>query len=54
MQMYEVAALAEDMCTEIYRSIVFADNEDEALNEVQEHLKKEAVSYGMCLAEEIN
>lgn len=54
MQMYEIAALAEDMRTEIYRSIVFADSEDDALNEMQEYLERKDVRYGMCLAEEMD
>ncbi|MCM1568272.1 MAG: hypothetical protein NC081_02355 [Roseburia sp.] len=53
MQMYEVTALAEDMQTEIYKNILFADNEDDALNQMQDYLEEQGAVCGLCLAEEI-
>ncbi len=53
MQMYEVTVLAEDMRTELQKKILFAEDEDDALDMVEEELKSQSVVYGMCQAAEI-
>lgn len=53
MQMYEVTVLAEDMQTEIQKKLLFAENEDDALDQMQEALQEQKVAYGMCQAAEI-
>lgn len=53
MQMYEVTVLSEDMKTEIDKEILFADDEDDAIDQVQESLRKRKVEYGVCMASEI-
>lgn len=53
MQMYEVTVLAEDMQTEIQKRLLFAEDEDDALDQMQEALEEEGVAYGMCQAAEI-
>lgn len=53
MQMYEVTVLAEDMQTELQRKLFFAENEEDALDKMQDILQKEQVAYGICQASEI-
>lgn len=53
MQMYEVTVMSEDMNTEITKEILFADDEDDAIDKVQESLQERGVQYGFCMASEI-
>ena len=53
MQMYEVTALSEDMQTEIDKEIIFAEDEDDAIDRMQEKLQDRGVKYGICMASEI-
>ena len=53
MQMYEVTALALEGPEEVYREIVFAEDEDDALNQLEEQLKEQGIAHGMCMAEEV-
>lgn len=53
MQMYEVTVLAEDMKTEIDREILYAEDEDDAINRVQESLRERKMEYGICMASEM-
>lgn len=53
MQMYEVTVVSEDMQTEIEREIVYADDEDDAIDRVREGLEERRVEYGFCMASEI-
>ncbi len=53
MQMYEVTVLSEDMRTEIQKKILFAEDEDDALDRMQELLEAQGIAYGICQAEEI-
>lgn len=53
MQMYEVTALAPEEPEEVYREIVFAEDEDDALNQLEERLKEQGIAHGMCMAEEV-
>ena len=53
MQMYEVTALSEDMQTEIDKEIIFAEDEDDAIDRMQEKLLDRGVKYGICMAYEI-
>lgn len=53
MQMYEVTVLAEDMQTELQKKVLFAQDEDDALDQMQEMLEEAHISYGMCQASEI-
>lgn len=53
MQMYEVTVMSEDMRTEIQKKILFAEDEDDALDQMQELLEEQGTVYGMCQAEEI-
>lgn len=53
MQMYEVVALSEDMQTEIDKRILYADDEDDAIDRMQESLREQKVEYGICMASEI-
>ncbi len=53
MQMYEVTALAPEGPEEVYREIVFAEDEDDALNQLEERLKEQGIAHGMCMAEEV-
>ena len=41
MQMYEVTALAPEGPEEVYREMVFAEDEDDALNQLEEQLKEQ-------------
>lgn len=50
MQMYEVTALAPE---EVYQAMVFAEDEDDALNQLEEQLKEQKIAHGMCMAEEV-
>ena len=54
MQMYEITILSKDMKSQLIQKIVYADNEDDALNLVTEELDCENISYGVCMAEEIH
>ena len=40
MQMYEVTALAPEGPEEVYQAMVFAEDEDDALNQLEEQLKE--------------
>ncbi|MCM1091346.1 MAG: hypothetical protein NC413_10935 [Muribaculum sp.] len=53
MQMYEVVVLSEDMRTEIQRKVLAAEDEDEALDQMQELLEAQGIAYGICQAAEI-
>ena len=53
MQMYEVTVLDEDMRTEVQKKLLFAENEDDALDIMEKELKNQGVVYGMCQAAEI-
>lgn len=53
MQMYEVTVLADDMQTELQKKLFFAENEEDALDQMQEILQEEGVDYGICQASEI-
>lgn len=53
MQMYEVTALAPEGAEEAYRAMVFAEDEDDALNQLEEQLKEQGIAHGMCMAEEV-
>ena len=53
MQMYEVTALAPEGLEEVYQAMVFAEDEDDALNQLEEQLKEQGIAHGMCMAEEV-
>ena len=53
MQMYEVTALAPEGPEEAYQAMVFAEDEDDALNQLEEQLKEQKIAHGMCMAEEV-
>ena len=53
MQMYEVTAMSEDMQTEIQKTIIFADDEEDAIDRMQESLEERGLTYGICMASEI-
>ena len=53
MQMYEVIALAPEGPEEVYQAMVFAEDEDDALNQLEEQLKEQGIARGMCMAEEV-
>lgn len=53
MQMYEVTAMSEDMQKEVKKAILFADNEEDAIDRMQEMLDEQNLEYGICMASEI-
>ena len=53
MQMYEVTALAPEGPEEVYQAMVFAEDEDDALNQLEEQLQEQKIAHGMCMAEEV-
>lgn len=53
MQMYEVTVTAEDMRTQVQRSVLFAEDEDDALDRIQRSLEERHIAYGMCQASEM-
>ena len=53
MQMYEVTALTDDMQTEIKTMILYAEDEEDAIDRMQELLDQEQTEYGICMASEI-
>lgn len=53
MQMYEVTALAPEGPEEVYQAMVFAEDEDDALNQLEEQLQEKKIAHGMCMAEEV-
>jgi len=53
MQMYEVTVLSEDMRTELQKKLLFAEDEDDALDMMEAELKQKGVAYGMCQAAEM-
>ncbi len=53
MQMYEVTVLSEDMRREIQKRLLFAEDEDDALDQMQAILEEQQIAYGMCQAEEV-
>ena len=46
MQMYEVTALAPEGPEEVYQAMVFAEDEDDALNQLEEQLKEQGIAHG--------
>lgn len=54
MQMIEVSVMAEDMRTEILKKILFAEDEDDALDQMQGQLEEQGIAYGMCQASAIS
>lgn len=53
MQMYEVTALAPEGPEEVYQAVIFAEDEDDALNRLEEQLEEQNIAHGMCMAEEV-
>ncbi len=53
MQMYEVTVLSEDMQTQLLVKVIFAEDEDDALDRMEEELRQSGIAYGMCQASEI-
>ena len=53
MQRYEVTALSPEGPEEVYQAMVFAEDEDDALNQLEEQLKEQGIAHGMCMAEEV-
>ena len=53
MQMYDVTALAPEGPEEVYQAVIFAEDEDDALNQLEEQLKEQNIAHGMCMAEEV-
>jgi hypothetical protein len=53
MQMYEVTALAPEGSEEVYQAVIFAEDEDDALNQLEEQLQEQGIAHGMCMAEEV-
>ena len=53
MQMYEVTAMAPEGPEEVYQAVIFAEDEDDALNQLEERLKEQGIAHGMCMAEEV-
>ena len=51
--MYEVTAMTDDMQTEIQKTILFADDEEDAIDRMQEMLDEKQIAYGICMASEI-
>ena len=53
MRMYEVTALAPEGSEEVYQAVIFAEDEDDALNQLEEQLQEQGIAHGMCMAEEV-
>lgn len=53
MQMYEVTALAPEGPKEVYQAVIFAEDEDDALNQLEKQLQEQGIAHGMCMAEEV-
>ena len=53
MQMYEVTALAPEASEEVYPAVIVAEDEDDALNQLEEQLQEQGIAHGMCMAEEV-
>lgn len=53
MQMYEVTVLSEDMRTELQKKLLFAEDEDDALDMVEEELRSQGIAFGVCQASEM-
>lgn len=53
MQMFEVTVLSEDMHTELQKKVLFAEDEEDALDLVQKELEEQQISYGICQASEM-
>ncbi len=51
--MYEVTALAPEGPEEVYQTMVFAEDEDDALNQLEDQLREKQIAHGMCMAEEV-
>ena len=43
MQMYEVTALAPEGSEEVYQAVIFAEDEDDALNQLEEQLQEQGI-----------
>ena len=52
MQMYRVKAVTEDLQTVLQEKIFFAQDEEDALDQMEDFCREEKISYGFCLAEE--
>ena len=37
----------------VYQAVIFAEDEDDALNQLEEQLKEQNIAHGMCMAEEV-
>lgn len=53
MQMFEVTVLSEDMRTELQKKLLFAEDEDDALDIVEAELREQGIVFGMCQASEM-
>ena len=53
MQMYEVVAVSDDMEREIAKEILYAQDEDDAIDQFQELMKERKIACGICMAQEM-
>lgn len=53
MQMYEVVAVSDDMEREIAKEILYAQDEDDAIDQFQELMKERKIACGICMAQEL-
>ncbi|MDD6806716.1 MAG: hypothetical protein PUD77_10715 [Clostridiales bacterium] len=51
MEMIKATALQQDMETEVYSGIFFAEDEDDAINQLEAYLQENHIAYEFCMAE---
>ena len=48
-----MTALAPEGPEEVYQAVIFAEDEDDALNQLEKQLQEQGITHGMCMAEEV-
>lgn len=54
MEMIKATALQQDMETEVYSGIFFAEDEDDAINQLEAYLRENHIAYEFCMAEALS
>ena len=54
MEMIKATALQQDMETEVYSGIFFAEDEDDAINQLEVYLQEHHIPYEFCMAEALS
>lgn len=53
MTMFNITALSPDNTTEVYSGVFCGEDEDDAVEALEEYLDKMHIEHGLCMVEEM-